>query len=54
MIYLSCILMCFEATSRFKVNMEKSAILPIGDVESIEQLEIEFGCRVGTPFHQPT
>ena len=31
-----------------KVNLDKSAILPMGDVENIEQLACELGCKAGT------
>ena len=37
MVYLSWILSYFEVLSGLKVNLDKSAILPVGDVENIEQ-----------------
>ena len=47
MLYLNWILLCFEAMSGLKVNMEKSVILPVGVVENVEQLAHELGCKVG-------
>ena len=40
--------MCFEALSRLRVNLEKSVIPPVGDVENLDQLACELGCRVET------
>ena len=37
MVYLRWILLYFEALSGLKVNLDKNAILPEGDVENIEQ-----------------
>ena len=48
MAYLSWILLCFEALSGLKVNLEKSVIIPVGAVENIDQLAEELGCKVGT------
>ena len=48
MVYLSWNLLYFEALSGLKVNLDKSAILLVGDVENIEQLACELGCKVGT------
>ena len=48
MVYLSWILLYFEALSRLKFNLEKSAILLVGDVVNIEQLACELGCKAGT------
>ena len=48
MVYLSWTLLYFEALSGLKVNLDKSAILLVGDVENIEQLACELGCKVGT------
>ena len=36
MVFLSWTLLCFEALSRLRVNLEKSVILPVGDVENID------------------
>ena len=48
MAYLNWILAWFEAISRLKINLEKSAILPVGDVRNLEALASELGCRTGT------
>ena len=48
MVYLSWILLYFEALSRLKVNLEKSVILPMGDMVNIEQLVCELGCKART------
>ena len=48
MVFLSWILLCFEALSGLRVNLEKSAILLVGEVENIDQLAYELGYRVGT------
>ena len=47
-VYLSWIMLYFEALSRLKFNLEKSAILLVGDVVNIEQLACELGCKAGT------
>ena len=47
MVFVSWILLCFEALFRLRVNLEKSAILPVGEVENIDQLACELSCRVG-------
>jgi hypothetical protein len=43
---LRCLFRCFEAVSGLKVNLPKSEIVPIGEVEDIERLANIFGCRV--------
>ena len=48
MVYLSWILLYFEALSSLKVNLEKSAILLVGDLVNIVQLACELGCKAGT------
>ncbi|RVW26531.1 hypothetical protein CK203_103819 [Vitis vinifera] len=45
--YLSWILAWFEATSGLKINLAKSEIIPVGEVEDIDELAVEIGCRVG-------
>ena len=47
-VYLRWILLYFEALSRIKINLDKSAILPMGNVENIEQLACELWCKAGT------
>ena len=47
MVYLSWLLMWFEAISGLRINLDKSEILPVGRVENLEVLALEFGCKVG-------
>ena len=44
--YLSWLLMWFEAMSGLKVNLDKSEIIAVGRVENVEELALEFGCKV--------
>ena len=46
--YLSWLLMWFEVMSRLRINLEKSELIPIGRVENIDDLALDFGCRVGS------
>ena len=39
--------MWFEARSGLNINLDISSILPVGDVENVESLAREFGCKVG-------
>ena len=43
LVYLSWILMWFEALSELKINLSKSALLPVGSVENPEGLALELG-----------
>ena len=43
--------MWFEALSRLKINLIKSAILHMGSVENPESLSLELGCNI---FSLPT
>ncbi|KAJ9690905.1 hypothetical protein PVL29_013184 [Vitis rotundifolia] len=45
--YLSWILFWFEAASGLKINLDKSEIIPVGEVEDLDELAAELGCRVG-------
>ena len=50
--HLSWILFWFEAASGLRINLAKSEIIPIGEVEEILELAVELGCRVGSlPSH---
>ena len=51
MAYLSWILVWFEAFSGLKINLDKSFVLPVGNVENIEELALKLGCNIG---HIPT
>ena len=39
--------MWFEAMSRLKINLEESEVIPIGEVDLLEELACEIGCKVG-------
>ena len=43
---LSWILAWFEAASGLKINLAKSEVILIGEVEDIDELAVELGCRV--------
>ena len=45
--FLSWLLMWFEAISGLKVNLDKSELFPMGNVENMEELAFELGCKVG-------
>ena len=44
--YLKCILLIFEAMSSLKVNLAKSASIPIGEVPNVNALAHFLGRRV--------
>ena len=48
MLNLSWILLYFEALSGLRINLDKSIILPVGNVDNLNQLACELGCRVGS------
>ena len=48
MAFLSWTLMWVEAISGFKVNLEKSALLSMGEVAAVEEFTFELGCKVGS------
>ncbi|RVW91414.1 putative mitochondrial protein [Vitis vinifera] len=45
--HLSWILFWFEAASGLRINLAKSEILPVGEVEEVDEMAVELGCRVG-------
>ncbi|RVX21198.1 LINE-1 reverse transcriptase-like [Vitis vinifera] len=45
--YLSWILVWFEAAFGLKINLAKSEVIPVGEVEDIDELAVELGCKVG-------
>ena len=47
LMYLSWLLMWFEACSGLRVNLQKSELIEVGRVHDIEDLALEFGCKVG-------
>ncbi|RVW28251.1 putative glucan 1,3-alpha-glucosidase [Vitis vinifera] len=44
---LSWILAWFEAASGLRINLDKSVLIPVGEVEDIEEMAMELGCKVG-------
>ena len=48
MLYLSWILLYFEALSGLRVNLDKSVILSVNNVKNLNQLACELGCGVGS------
>ena len=46
--YLSWLLIWFEAVSRLRINLEKSELILVVRVENIDDLAMDFGCRVGS------
>ncbi|RVW77536.1 Transposon TX1 uncharacterized 149 kDa protein [Vitis vinifera] len=42
------ILFWFEVASGLRINLAKSEIIPIGEVDEVEELAVELGCRVGS------
>ena len=45
---LSGILIWFEAVSGLRVNLSKSSILPVGQVDNIQLLAGILGCSIGS------
>ena len=48
MTYLSWLLMWFEVVSELRINLEKSELIPVDSVVNIDDLAMNFGCRVGS------
>ena len=46
--YLSWIRMWLEAMSGLKINLEKSELIPIGEVSNLEDLVGALGCKEGS------
>ncbi|RVW40426.1 hypothetical protein CK203_090038 [Vitis vinifera] len=44
---LSWILAWFEAASGLRINLANSELIPIGEVEEIEEMAVALGCKVG-------
>ena len=45
---LSWILAWFEAASGLRINLAKSELILVREVEDIEEMAVELGCRVGS------
>ena len=41
------ILICFKLVSGLKINLQKSEIIPIGNMEDVNRATSLFGCKVG-------
>ena len=48
MLYLNWIMLYFEALSGLRINLDKRVILPVGEVDNLNQLVSGLGCRVGS------
>ena len=48
MMFLSWVLMWFEAISGLRINLDKSELILVGGVENAEALAVELGCMVGS------
>jgi hypothetical protein len=46
--YLRILFLLFEAASNLKVNLDKSTLIPVGNVEQVEALASMLGCGVAT------
>ncbi|RVX23694.1 hypothetical protein CK203_000525 [Vitis vinifera] len=44
---LSWVLAWFEAASGLRINLDKSVLILVGEVEDIEELAVELGCKIG-------
>ena len=44
---MSWILFWFEAALGLKINLDKSEVIPIGEVEGVNEMAVEIECRVG-------
>jgi hypothetical protein len=45
---LRCTFLCFEAVSSLRINLGKSELVPIGEVDDVESLAHIMGCRIGS------
>ena len=50
LLHLSWILFWFEAASGLKINLDKSMVIPVGEVEGVLEMAAEIGCRVGPAY----
>ena len=48
MVHLSWLLLWFEAISGLRINLERSTVLAVGEVENLDELALEFGSKIGT------
>uniref|UniRef100_A0A2N9FW06 Reverse transcriptase domain-containing protein n=1 Tax=Fagus sylvatica TaxID=28930 RepID=A0A2N9FW06_FAGSY len=53
LLYIRMALTCFEAVTSLRVNMNKSEMVPIGEVDGIAELAALLSCHIGSlPLHQ--
>jgi hypothetical protein len=45
---LRCTFLCFEAVSGLRINLGKSELVHIGEVDGMESLAHILGCRIGS------
>ena len=45
--HLGWVLCWFEAASGLKINLDKSMVIPVGEVDGVLDMAAEIGCRVG-------
>ena len=46
-LHVRLLLLCFQAVTSLKVNVAKSEMVPIGEVNNVQALAEILGCRVG-------
>jgi hypothetical protein len=46
--HLRCFFLCFEAILGLRINLAKSEIIYVGEVEDVEELTNILGCRVSS------
>nr|CAN64368.1 hypothetical protein VITISV_040345 [Vitis vinifera] len=46
--HLGWILVWFEAASELRINLAKSELIPVGEIDNIEEMAVELGCRIGS------
>ena len=47
-LHVQLLLLCFQVVTGLKVNVQKSEMVPIGEVNDIHALAEILGCRIGT------
>ena len=47
MVNLGWLIMWFEVISRLRIKLDKRELLPMGRVENLQDLSLEYGCKVG-------
>ena len=46
--HIRALLVCFEAVSGLKVNLSKSALIPVGSLDNVDQLAGLLGCGISS------